>query len=195
MKQTDISVGRSVQYSLGNVGTNILFIFISAYLMFFYTNVMGLSGAIAGSIFMVARLIDAFTDPLMGMIVDRTNTKRFGKYRPFLLFATPFMGIFFILTFRAPGMDTGMKIMYSNVTYILYSLAWTAVQTPYLALQIILSRDANKRTRMVAIIQGFGGLSSLCVSAGVIPLLNAFGGQTNPAAWGMVSIILTSVCL
>jgi sugar (glycoside-pentoside-hexuronide) transporter len=195
MKSEDISIARSAQYSLGNTATNILFGFVSMYLMFFYTNVMGLSGTVAGSVFMVARLVDAFTDPLMGIIVDRTNSKRFGKYRPYLLFATPLMGILFVLMFTTPNLGMDMKIVYAYVMYILYSLAWTAVQTPYLAMHIILSPNVDKRTRLVGIVQGIGAIAGLFTSVLVIPMLNAFGGQTNPTSWVIVCIILTVIFL
>lgn len=193
MNNKDLSIGRSLQYSLGNVATNVLFIFIGTYLMFFYTDILGFSGTVAGTIFMTARIVDALTDPIMGMIIDRTNSKRFGKFMPYILFATPFMAIFFVLMFAVPQMDMGARVAYSYITYILYSLAWTVVQTPYLAMPIILSPDVNKRTRLTAIIQGVGGLGIMFGSALAIPLLNSFGGQTNEGSWKMVGLVLAAI--
>ena len=69
-------------YSTGNFANNIIFMMVSLYVMYYYTNILGISALAAGTIFMVARLVDAVTDPIMGAIVDRTNTKM-GKYRPF----------------------------------------------------------------------------------------------------------------
>lgn len=71
-------------YSTGNFANNIIFMMVGTYISYFYTNILGISPFMAGVVFMVARLVDAFTDPLMGIIVDKTNTK-IGKYRPWRL--------------------------------------------------------------------------------------------------------------
>lgn len=82
-------------YSTGNFANNIIFMMVSLYVMYYYTNILGISALAAGTIFMVARLVDAVTDPIMGAIVDRTNTKM-GIYRPFITFGAPFLGIAFV---------------------------------------------------------------------------------------------------
>lgn len=77
-KSTEIKKGSELQYwlySIGNFPNNIIFLMVGTYISYFYTNLLGISPVIAGTIFMVARLVDAFTDPLMGMIVDKTNTR------------------------------------------------------------------------------------------------------------------------
>lgn len=77
-------------YSTGNFANNIIFMMVGTYITYFYTNILGISPAMAGLVFMVARLVDAFTDPLMGIIVDKTNTK-IGKYRPWIIAGAPFL--------------------------------------------------------------------------------------------------------
>ena len=89
-------------YSTGNFANNIIFMMVGTYITYFYTNILGISPAMAGLVFMVARLVDAFTDPLMGIIVDKTNTK-IGKYRPWIIAGAPFLGIMFVLLFTAPN--------------------------------------------------------------------------------------------
>ena len=128
-------------YSTGNFANNIIF-------TYFYTNILGISPAMAGLVFMVARLVDAFTDPLMGIIVDKTNTK-IGKYRPWIIAGAPFLGIMFVLLFTAPNFSMTGKVVYAFITYIIYSLAWTIVQIPQLALPAILTNDIAKRKKLI----------------------------------------------
>ena len=142
----------------------------------------------AGTIFMVARLVDAITDPLMGMIVDKTNTK-YGKYRPYIIAGAPFLAIMFVLLFTAPNFSPIGKITYAFVTYIIYSLAWTIVQIPQLALPAILTNDLAVRTRIQAIFQAFGSAASLIITAWALPILDALGGKDNAAAWFKFTVI------
>lgn len=183
-------------YSVGNFPNNIIFMMVGTYITYFYTNILQIPAVMAGTIFMVARLVDAVTDPLMGMIVDRTNTKM-GKYRPYIIAGAPFLSIMFILLFSSPNIPQSGKIAYAFVTYIIYSLAWTIVQIPQLALPAILTNDLAKRTRIQAIFQAFGSVASLVVSAWALPILKALGGQENAGAWlkftvifGVISAIL-----
>ena len=148
-------------YSTGNFANNIIFMMVGTYITYFYTNILGISPAMAGLVFMVARLVDAFTDPLMGIIVDKTNTN-----------------------FSMTG-----KVVYAFITYIIYSLAWTIVQIPQLALPAILTNDIAKRTRIQAIFQAFGSIASLVVSAWALPILDKLGGQDNASAWFKFTVI------
>ena len=105
-------------FSTGNIANCLIFNMVGLYIMYYYTNILGVSAAVAGTIFMVARLVDAFTDPLMGMIVDRTNTRRMGKYRPFITYGAPFLGIAFVLLFTTPNISPQGKVIYAYISYI-----------------------------------------------------------------------------
>lgn len=177
------------QYSTGNFANNIIFLMVGTYVTYFYTNILGISPMMAGLVFMVARLVDAVTDPIMGMIVDHTNTK-IGRYRPYIIAGAPFLGIVFMLLFTAPDFSPAGKVAYAFITYIIYSLAWTIVQIPQLALPAILTNDIAKRTRVQAIFQAFGAVASLVISAWALPILNSLGGQDNPKAW----FTFTAIC-
>ncbi len=179
-------------YSTGNFANNIIFLMVGTYITYFYTNILGISPFIAGVVFMVARLIDAFTDPIMGIIVDRTNTK-IGKYRPWIIAGAPFLGIMFVLLFTAPNFSMTGKVVYAFVTYIIYSLAWTIVQIPQLALPAILTNDIAKRTRIQTIFQAFGSVASLIISAWALPILDRLGGQDDAGAWFKFTVIFGTV--
>lgn len=103
------------------------------------------------------------------------------------------MGIMFVLLFTAPNFSASGKIAYAFVTYIIYSLAWTIVQIPQLALPAMLTNDLAKRTRIQAIFQAFGSIAALVVSAWALPILNALGGQEDAGAWMKFTIIFGAI--
>ncbi|SHE51778.1 MFS transporter [Alkalibacter saccharofermentans] len=179
-------------YSTGNLANNLIFMMVAMYIMYYYTNILGISAMAAGAIFMVARLVDAFTDPIMGMIVDRTNTKM-GKYRPFIIFGAPFLGIALVMLFTTPNLSAGGKLAYAYISYIFYSLTWTCVQIPQLALPIILSNSIARRTRVQAVFQTLGAIGAVAVQSGAILMLERFGGLDDPGAWTTVAIIFAIV--
>ena len=104
------------------------------------------------------------------------------------MFGAPFLGIIFVLLFTCPQFGPVMNLVYAYVIYIMYSLAWTVVQIPQLALPIMLSNDVARRTRIQSIFQALGTIASLAVTSFALPLLNHFGGQDDPHAWTVVVI-------
>ena len=96
-------------YGLGDFGSNIVWGMSINFLLYFYTDVFGISAAAAGTLLLVARVIDAMLDPVMGLITERVTT-RWGKFRPYLLFGTPVLGILLILTFTTPNVRLQRQI-------------------------------------------------------------------------------------
>lgn len=189
MNTVEASEKQVYLYSIGNIANTAIFMFVGTFIMFYYTNILGISATVAGTIFMVARVVDALTDPIMGMIIDRTNTKKFGKYRPYIMFGSPLLGIIFVVMFMAPDLSMSGKIVYAYTSYILYSLAWTCVQIPQLALPIILSNNTTRRTKIQAIFQAVGNIGNLAVTSLAIYMLGWFGGDGNKEAWFIVAVI------
>ena len=112
-------------YAVGDFGINLYFISVMTYLLYFYTDVMGLSAVAASGVFFVARIIDAVTDPLMGAVAERTRS-RWGRMRPYMLFGAVPLGIISVLTFTVPGFDDTGTLIWAYVTYILFGLIYTA---------------------------------------------------------------------
>ena len=102
----------SLGYAVGDLGINLYFISTLTYLLYFYTDVLGISAAAAAGVFLVARLVDAVTDPLMGAIAERTRT-RWGRLRPYLLFGAIPLGVITVATFTVPDLDESGKVIWA----------------------------------------------------------------------------------
>lgn len=184
----DATKKEALQYSSGNVASNIFFMFIGSFLMLFYTDVMGISPIIGGTIFMTARLVDAFTDPLMGIIADRTNS-RWGKYRPYVIIGAPIFSALFIGMFIVPDIAIAGRIIYAYTIYILFSLGRTVVQIAYMSMTALVSPDPVKRGRWAAYKQGLGLIGVIIGMSLGLPLIQAFGGIANENAWMITAVI------
>jgi glycoside/pentoside/hexuronide:cation symporter, GPH family len=142
---TKLKISEKAGYSLGDVASSLYFNMFMLYLLYFYTDVFGISAAVAGTMIGITRLWDAFTDPGVGMIADRTNS-RWGKYRPYILFSVVPFAIIGVLTFSTPDLSANLKIVYAYVTYALLSLAYTFVNVPYTSLMGVLTPNSLERT-------------------------------------------------
>lgn len=170
--------GEIFRYGFGGVGSNIPFLLAMQYLMFFFTDHAGVNAATVGSLFLISRIIDAVTDPLMGMLADRTET-RWGRYRPWILFGAPVLGLLTTMLFWAPPLGPTAMIVYAYIVYIAYSIVSTVVNIPYHSLTPVLSQDANQRTTIATAKQVFGIAAAMLVSAAAIPLTTKMGGDSK----------------
>ena len=138
-----ISIKEKLGYGAGDLACNLVYASISSYLLFFYTDVFGLASGVAAFMFFIVRIIDAVVDPIVGIIVDKTNTK-YGKFRPFLLYgAIPFV-ILAILCFSTPQLGETEKTIYAYGTYIALSVCYTFVNVPYGALTSAMTQDQHE---------------------------------------------------
>lgn len=132
-------------YSIGDVGINFYFMASLTFALYFYTDVFGIAPGIAASVLLVARIVDAVTDPLMGRIADHTRT-RWGKLRPYLLFGPIPLGLVTIAMFSTPELSETGKIVWAYATYVAFSIAYTVVTIPYSALTATMTDDHGTRT-------------------------------------------------
>ena len=169
-----ISIKEKIAYGLGDTASNIVFQTVMLFLTFFYTDIFGISPAFVGTMFLLVRLIDAVTDPLMGALADRTNT-RWGKFRPYLLwFALPF-GIISVLAFTTPDLTEDGKMIYAFVTYTALMMVYTAINIPYCALGGVLTADPKERVSVQSYRFVFAMLGGLLVSGLTLPLVEFLG--------------------
>jgi GPH family glycoside/pentoside/hexuronide:cation symporter len=181
-----------IAYGFGDTASNIVFQTVMLFLTFFYTDVFGISPAVVGSMFLLVRIIDAITDPLMGVLTDKTNS-RHGKYRPYLLWlALPF-ALCSVLAFTTPDLSANGKVIYAFVTYTLLMLAYTAINIPYSALGGVLTADPTERVSVQSYRFVFGMLGGLLVTACTLPLVNYFGNGDNAKGYQLTIAVMSAL--
>ncbi len=154
---------------------------INNYLMLFYTDILTLSAGAISLIMLIARIWDAINDPMMGNITDRTRT-RWGKFRPYIMFASPFLAIFNILTFTVFPVEGAAKFLLCLVCYIGAGMAYTACSIPYQALQNVCAIDSRVRMNL-ATARGVGSsVIGIILSIVAAPLLLKFSNAGATAA-------------
>lgn len=149
--KSDFGMRDKLGYMFGDFGNDFTFIFASSFLMIFYTKVLGISGATVGTLFLVARFIDAFTDVTMGRIVDATKAKANGKFKPWILKMSGPVALASFLMYQTSIASASMsiKIIYMYVTYILWgSIFYTSINIPYGSMASAITSDTEERTAL-----------------------------------------------
>ena len=188
-----VSMAEKVGYGLGDCSANLVFQMMMIYQTKFYTDVFGLEGAIAGTVMLVARIVDAFVDPTVGIISDRTNT-RWGKYRPWVLWtALPFM-VFYVLAFYNPGIeDKGLVALYATISYTLLMTMYSFNNTPYSSLGGVMSADIKERTSITSVRFVFSTIAQFVVQGLTLPLVSKFSEGADKAHGWLCTISLFAV--
>lgn len=180
--------GERLGFGVGDLGFNFYWTTIASFLAAFYTDVFGISAAAAGTMLFVTRIIDAFTDPVMGAIADRTRT-RYGKFRIYLLVAGLPMAAAAILTFTTPGLDEGGKLIWAYVTYSMLMLLYTVLSTPYSALSGVMTARSQERTTLISIRFLFAFTGGALINKYTLPLVEYFGAGNDTKGWQLTMIL------
>ncbi|HEY9171820.1 MAG TPA: MFS transporter [Verrucomicrobiae bacterium] len=188
-----LSWREKISYGAADMGFNFYWTNIATFLMIFYTDVFGISAAAAGSMLFAIKLVNAFTDPVVGALADRTRT-RFGKFRPYLIWMALPLAAAGVLTYTTPNLDQDGKLLYAYTTYLFMMVCYTAINIPYNALSGVISSDPQERTTVngLRFIFAFGG-STLVTAA--TPFLvkwlghgnERLGWQLTMAFWGVAA--------
>lgn len=187
-----LTLRNKIGYGLGDTANGMMFMMVSSFLLYFYTDVFGISAVAAGSLFMIARVWDAINDPIMGYIADRTNT-RWGKFRPYLIWGAIPLTVLAVLMFSVPDLSSEQKVVYAYVTYILYGMAYTFVNIPYGSLSAAMTQDSHDRSTLAAF-RTLGALIAASVAIiGTKPLVSLF--PTEQIGFRNVMIIFSLVAL
>ena len=188
-----VSMAEKVGYGLGDCSANLVFQMMMIYQTKFYTDVFGLEGAIAGTVMLVARIVDAFVDPTVGILSDRTQTK-WGKYRPWVLWtALPFM-VFYVLAFYNPGIEEkGLVALYATISYTLLMTMYSFNNTPYSSLGGVMSSDIKERTSITSVRFVFSTIAQFVVQGLTLPLVSKFSEGSDKAHGWLCTISLFAV--
>ena len=136
-----------IGYALGDSAANLVWRGALAFLAVFYTDTFGIPALAVGVLLLIVRLTDGITDIIMGMIADRTTT-RWGKFRPYVLFSAPALGVFMVLTFTTPDIGPTAKLIWAYVTYLGLTSAYTVNNVPYSALMGVMTPSTVERTNL-----------------------------------------------
>ena len=172
-----------VAYGLGAVGKDMVYMLSASYISIYFLDVMGISAVAIGILLMVARVFDAFNDPLMGVLVAKTKT-RWGKFRPWLMIGTITNAIVLYMMFSIPpSLDGAGLVAYASVTYILWGVTYTMMDIPYWSMVPAFTESGKEREGLSAFARSCAGVGSALVSIitvmSVAALGKMFGGQTD----------------
>ena len=191
-----LSFREKLGYGLGDTASNFFFATFNIFLLYYYTDIFGLSAAAVGTMFLLTKILDAVSDPVMGLIADRTNS-RWGKFRPYLLWGAVPYGICGYAMFANPDFSYAGKLIYAYVTYSLMMLAYTAINVPYSALMGVISPSSLERTKVASYRFFCAFAAGWLIGTFVTPLKNILGGgdealgfQLTMAIFALVSVAL-----
>ncbi len=200
MKSQILSVKEKIGYGMGDAASHIVFDNVMMFMMFFYTDIFGIPAGFVGTMFLLARALDAISDPCMGLIADRTRS-RWGKFRPWVLFGALPFGIVCVLTYSTPDLSMTGKMIYAAVTYTLLTLLYTIVNIPYCALGGVITNDPTQRISLQSwrfVLATAGGMLSTVLMMPLVELLGrgdkAFGFQSGIAVLSVVAFLMLAFC-
>lgn len=175
---TKLSIKEKVGYGLGDTASHFVWDMVGFWILIFYTDTYGISAAAAGTIMLIARIWDMVSDPLMGIIADRTNT-RWGKFRPYILWMALPYSILAVLTFTTPNFGETGKVIYAGVTYFLLMSIFTAINLPYSSLAAVMTSDSYERAGLNSYRFIFAFIGQFIVTGTALTLGNFFGGDDS----------------
>ncbi|MBO0992005.1 MFS transporter [Bacillus sp. SD088] len=187
-----LSLKEKIGYGYGDIASNFVWGMVNGYLLFFYTDVFGLAAGAVGTLFLITRIFDALNDPLMGILVDKTNSKH-GKARPYLLYmAIPF-GILSVITFITPDFSDTGKLIYAYITYGVLGIVYTAINIPYGALMPMMSRDSKEKGELNSYRAIGRSIGAILVASLTLPLVNYLGGGNQQLGFPIVMAIYSVI--
>jgi GPH family glycoside/pentoside/hexuronide:cation symporter len=181
-------------YGLGDTASNFFFQVFNIFLLYYYTDIFGLDPALVGVMFIVTKAVDAVSDPVMGLIADRTNS-RWGKFRPYLLWGAIPYGVLGYAMFAGPDLSDSGKLIYAYVTYTLMMLAYTVINIPYSALMGVISSSSLERTSVSSYRFVCAFSAAWLVGTFVTPLKTILGGGDEAQGFRLTMMIFAVISI
>ena len=183
-----------IGYGSGDAAANCAYATLAAFVMIYLTDTVGLDAGIVGTLIMLSKFFDGFTDVIFGSLIDRTRTKM-GKARPWMLYSQIGVSLFLFLTFTIPSaLSDGMKYAYFFITYtMLNAVFYTMNNIAYASLTSLITKNVNERVQLGSIRFMFAMATNILISSFTIVLVNNFGG--GAAGWRTVALIYSLIAL
>lgn len=193
-KDNRLTTAQMMGYGSGDFAIELVINSVIFYLLYYYTDVFLIPSAIAGTIILVSRLLQAMMNPIVGLLSDKTET-RWGKKRPFILFTAVPLGLFFFLVFAPAGILTDYKLVYAFISSILFLAAFSFTAIPYTSLASVITHDSRERSLVSAWRMGFALMGSLVAAGATRPLASLFeneavGFRVTSLLYGILVVII-----
>ena len=194
MQKSKLSLIERLSYGFGDMGTSLAYNMASGFLLFYYTNVVGLPAAAVGTVFLLARLMDAVIDVLVGIAVDRTHS-RWGRTRPYFLFsAIPYAAIV-VAVLAVPDWGTNAQLVYAFLTFKALGILMSLGSIPYTALLPMMTGDTAQRLKLSGWRSVGTSASVVLGTAATIPLVGVFGGGDERRGYMAVAMLFAGLSL
>ena len=182
-----------LSFGIGALGKDLCYAIISYFLMIYFTDTVGLTPLFVGNLFLVARVWDAFNDPMMGFVVDNTRTK-WGKFRPWILIGTVLNAIVLVFMFTKPlGLEGTSMYVYFSVVYILWGMTYTVMDIPYWSMLPSLSSTKKERDSMSVIPRIFASTAWLLMGAFALKLVSVLGNGDSATGYSALAKIIAVI--
>lgn len=174
-----LSIREKVAYGLGDFGNGFMFDLGQAYLLFFYTEVAGITPLAAAGVFSFTKIFDAFMDPLAGTFVDsRTKIGRHGRFKPVMMYSSIALAILTVFTFLTPGSESqGVNLVYAYISYAAWGVLYSFTNVPYGSLASVMTQDSQQRAQLASFRQAGSVGALLATGAAFMPIVLAVGGS------------------
>jgi GPH family glycoside/pentoside/hexuronide:cation symporter len=189
---TKLSIKEKIGYGLGDTASHFVWDMVGFWILIFYTDTFGISAAAAGTIMLIARVWDMVSDPVMGIIADRTNTK-WGKFRPYILWMALPYSVLAVLTFTTPDFGETGKVIYAGVTYLLLMTVFTAINLPYSSLGAVMTSDSYERAGLNSYRFIFAFVGQFIVTGTALSLALYFGNGDNAKGYQYTLILFAII--
>ncbi len=194
MHTNRLTVLEKVGFGAGDMAVNVMIAALFYFMSFFYTDIFGLKPTHMGILFLVARFVDAFTDPLMGVLTDRVKT-RWGHFKHWFLFLSVPYGLSVILLFTTPDFSYNMKLVWAYLTYLLATLLFTGVAIPYISLIGVLTADPKERLSANGYRMFFAKIANVAIVWSVPKLAEMWGGGDIAKGYQLAMILISVVAI
>ena len=185
-----LSLKEKVSYGLGAVGKDMVYMLSASYILYYYQDILGVSAIAMGVILLVARIFDAFNDPIMGIVVAKTKT-RWGKFRPWLMIGTVTNAVVLFAMFAAPpSLDAKGLTAYAAITYILWGITYTMMDIPYWSMIPAFTESGKEREGLSTLGRSCAGVGSAIVTIVTMMAVYRLGGANERVGFMWFSLIV-----